>query len=179
MTTSPTSALVVCESMFGNTRALGDVIGEVLHERFDRVDVVTVDDAPPSLAGIELLVVGAPTHALGMSRPSTRLSAFDQGAPGVPGTGVREWIASLSPTVAPVSVALFDTRIRKPYLPGRAVRAMRRRFRRLHHRVVATTSFAVTGTPGPLAPGELDRARTWAAMLPAAHRSRVVPSSGA
>ena len=158
-------SLIVCESMFGNTRAVADAVADSLAAQFDSVDVVDVDDAPNSLTGVSLLVVGAPTHALGLSRPSTRQAAQKEGAPAPAERGVREWLATLGRPAEPMRAAVFDTRVRKPFLPGSAARAMRRRLRRRGFRVLAPMSFAVSGTPGPLVDGELDRARRWAAAL--------------
>ena len=69
-----------------------------------------------------------------------------------------------------------DTRINSPKVPGSAARAARRRLARLEFEIVAPPeSFFVTGREGPLAPGELDRARSWgrglATRVPPAHRT--------
>jgi hypothetical protein len=159
-----TRAVVVCESMFGNTRALADAVAASLALRFDRVDVVDVADAPLILDDVSLLVVGAPTHAFGMSRPSTRQAAHEQGAKTAE-RGVREWLADITRPEHRIRAAVFDTRIRKPLLPGSAANAMRRRLRRLGFDVFRPVSFGVAGTTGPLVDGELDRARRWAASL--------------
>jgi hypothetical protein len=162
-----TRAVVVCESMFGNTRAVGEAIARSLEARFDRVDVLDVADAPSRFDDVSLLVVGAPTHAFGMSRPSTRRAAGEQGAgiDAAAGRGVREWLATLDRPAGTVRAAVFDTRVRTPPVPGSAARAVRRGLRRLGFDVVAHVSFAVAGTPGPLADHELDRAAQWAAAL--------------
>jgi hypothetical protein len=87
-------ALIVVESWFGNTRAaraVADGLGE-----FMTVEVCEVGDAPARLApDVELVVVGGPTHAFGMSRPNTRRDAAQQ-AGVTTGTerGIREWLAS-------------------------------------------------------------------------------------
>ena len=90
-------ALVVFESMFGNTEKIAAAIGEGLATRMP-VDVVEVGIAPLDIdADTVLLVVGGPTHAFGMSRPQTRQDAVKQ-AGGTPGPLVegelsraREW----------------------------------------------------------------------------------------
>ena len=71
------SALVVVATYFGNTRHLADVVANGL--RSDGIDtvVVTVEDAPTQLDdGIELLVIGAPTHDLGLSTAQSRQAAY-------------------------------------------------------------------------------------------------------
>ena len=109
-------ALVVVESSFGNTRAVAEAVAEGLGD----AEVRSVETAPDELAGIDLLVVGGPTHAFGMSRDGTRAEAIRQGAPGEPGRpGIREWLATLKPPEG-LAVATFDTRVAKArHLPGR------------------------------------------------------------
>jgi hypothetical protein len=175
-TAQTTRAVVVCESMFGNTRAIAEAIAESLVQGFDRVEVFDVADAPSTFEGVCLLVVGAPTHAFGMSRPSTRQAAVDQGAPTGAARGVREWLAAVDRPSTAIRAAVFDTRVRKPLVPGSAAQAVRRRLRRLGFDVFAPVSFGVTGTPGPLVEGELDRARQWAAALDVLARP-TVPTS--
>ncbi len=68
-------ALLVVESSFGNTAAIGQAVAQGLSQHAT-VEVVHVDHAPDDLPpGIELLVVGAPTHAFSLSRESTRRDA--------------------------------------------------------------------------------------------------------
>jgi hypothetical protein len=160
-----THAVVVYESMFGNTRAIAEAITHSLAAHFDRVDQFDVADAPLRLDGVSLLVIGAPTHAFGMSRPSTRRTAQEQGAGASPERGVREWLAELERPSHDVLAAVFDTRVHKSLLPGSAAKAVRRRLRRLGFDVLGAVSFDVSGTPGPLGAGELERARHWAAAL--------------
>jgi hypothetical protein len=64
-------ALVVVESVFGNTRRIAEAISSCLSTQID-VRMVDVAEAPTELAGIDLVVVGGPTHAFGMTRLSTR-----------------------------------------------------------------------------------------------------------
>jgi len=159
------SALVVVESMWGNTRAVGDAVGRGLSG--DPL-VVDVADAPSTLPqDVDLLVVGGPTHAFSMSRSKTRQEAIVRGAQqGPEETGIREWMAQLAPPDS-VDVATFDTRVEKVRrLPGSAAKAAAKEVRR-HHlgRLVATESFYVDDIEGPLLDGELERAETWGAHL--------------
>ncbi len=158
-------ALVVVESWFGNTLAVASAVADGLGN-FMTVDVRSVDDAPAELAeGVDLVVVGGPTQVFGMSRPNSRRDAVKQaGSSARVDVGVREWLAS-----APAGIrrgAAFDTRIDKGWVPGSAARGIARRLRRLGATLVAEPeSFVVTATPGPLAAGELDRARQWGEQL--------------
>ncbi len=82
------------------------------------------------------------------------------------GIGLREWPGTVHGGSASVAAAAFDTRIKKPRLPGSAARAAEKRLRRLGFRILApATSFYVTGTLGPLLGGEPQRARRWGELL--------------
>lgn len=171
-------ALVVYESMFGNTRVIAEAITRGLAGGpGNGMDVrcVEVGRAPTTVdEGLDLLVVGAPTHAFSLSRASTRRDALDQGEGREivsPGIGVREWIEAVE---APrgTDVATFDTKVRKPRLPGSAAKAARKRLHaRGLHPVAAPTTFYVGGTTGPLLDGEARRAGGWGGEL-AARASR-------
>ena len=176
--------LVVHESHFGNTRAVAEAVADGITDeiadgiahgtgpgRAEGVAVVDVTDAPDRLAAdVDLLVVGAPTHAFSMSRVSTRRDALGQGAePGHDARGIREWLATLTLAGAAPAVATFDTRVTAVRrLPGSAAHAAGRSVVR-HHlgEVVDSASFFVDDSHGPLADGELDRARAWGRSLAA------------
>lgn len=159
------SALVVHESMWGNTRRVAEAVGRGLGPGVPVVDVADAPDALPE--EVHLLVVGGPTHAFSMSRASTRQDAVSKGAPsGHEGRGIREWLDALTPS-HPVDVATFDTRVAKMRkLPGSAAKAAGRTVKR-HHlgRLVDSESFFVEDMEGPLLDHELDRAEEWGATL--------------
>lgn len=167
-------AVVVYESMFGNTqeiaRAIADGLGSV-----PGMEVVTeeVGRAPALVAGADLLVVGAPTHALTLSRPATRKDAASKarGALVSAGVGVREWLEVVELAGAPPVAATFDTRIKKPLLPGSAAKAARRLLHRRGIQVVDVESFWVADLLGPLRDGEVERARRWGVGLAAGARA--------
>lgn len=162
-----TRALVVYESMFGNTRQVAEAIAVGLMSHL-AAEVVEVGAAPAgAVDDVGLLVVGGPTHAFGMSRPATRRDAGEQATAPLasPGIGVREWLERLEVT-AGVAAATFDTRVDKPRVPGSAAKAAAKRLRRLGARLVdPPTSFFVHGTPGPLLDDELERATRWGEAL--------------
>lgn len=162
-------AAVVYESMFGNTATIATAVANGLRSSGVQVKVI-----PVALAGDDLLqdhdlvVVGAPTHALGLSRPSTRADAVRQGAPAeVEARGVREWLEDLTDTdPESVRIATFDTRVRAMrHLPGSAARHVAHMLRRRGYDVPPATSFYVAGTEGPLAHDEAARASDWATNL--------------
>jgi hypothetical protein len=159
-------SLVVYESWFGNTQHIAERIALALQEE-GQVELMSVDDPVPSLEGFDLLVVGAPTHVHGLSGKRSREAAVDQGGFGEIGIGVRGFIAELSDGVQGPRAAAFDTRANKSVLlVGSAARGIARRLRDRGYRLAAEPeSFFVTGTPGPLEEGELERATEWGTML--------------
>ncbi|MEV4805279.1 flavodoxin domain-containing protein [Nonomuraea sp. NPDC049421] len=170
-------ALVVYESMYGNTQQVARAVADGLATGMP-AEVTEIGAAPAHVGDeVTLLVVGGPTHAFSMSRASTRDSAAQQATGPLVSKdqGVREWLAALSTSSAGLCAAAFDTRVAKPRLPGSAARAITKRLRRVGVRVVVPPqSFYVTGTQGPLAAGELERARQWGESLAA---SFPVPAS--
>lgn len=131
------------------------------------VDLVTSDLAPQSLEDYDLVVVGGPTHAFSMSRPSTRAGAVrNNGALGAPEHGIREWIGGLRPAVRSIPAIAFDTRVESPRLPGSAAKAARDELRKLGLDTrTKTESFRVHGYDGPLVDHEIERAQGWARTL--------------
>lgn len=154
-------AVVVYESAWSATRHVAEAVSEGLGERL-RTELFAVGFAPPAHElDVELLVVGGPTHALGMSRPSGRgdVNTRDGQAP-----GIREWLASAEPLR--LRAAAFDTHVRRPSLPGAASKKAAKQLRRLGAELMAAPeSFWVERAEGPLLPGELERARAWGAEL--------------
>lgn len=167
-------ALVVYESMYSNTRHIAEEIAEGLRSSFPTETALARDAGAIDLEDVELVVVGAPTHAWGLSRTSTRESAMQDSIKhpdrlldsGQPGTGVREWLHDLAPAAGRRAVA-FDTRFDKPkVLTGSAARAIQRGLRHAGYELVAKPeSFVVMGMAGPLAPGEVERANQWGEAL--------------
>jgi hypothetical protein len=156
-------ALVVYESMFGNTKHVAEAIAAGLESALP-VAVTSVATAPESLdAGIGLLVVGGPTHAFGMTRTDTRRQAAAKATPvTVTRHGIREWLDRVEPGTSTIPSAAFDTKIKRPRLPGSAGRAAAKRLRRRGFFVVIPAeTFYVAATEGPLLNGELERATDW------------------
>jgi flavodoxin len=163
-------ALVIYESMFGNTKRVATAVADGLRESLD-VEMVEAGKAPASLLdGVDLVVVGGPTHAVSMSRQSTREDAVRQGAKADPHVyGIREWIDLLEAGPHSTKVATFDTRVgRVRHLPGSAAKAAAKGMRRQGYTLLEKPhSFFVQDTEGQLFDGELDRARAWGAQLAA------------
>ena len=171
------SAVVVHESIYGNTRAIAEAIAEALTP-LGEVEVRPVHEAG-SVDAAELLVVGGPTHMHGLTSSFSRRAAVKAGEEdGVAiesgagdEFGLRQWLAGLAGDGR--MAAAFDTRIdRSPKLTGVAGRGIARRLRGGGYELIADPeSFFVEDSEGPLAEGELERARAWGAKLAAAARA--------
>ncbi len=159
---------VVYESMFGNTEDVARAIAEALGDqaRVTLGEVGTTDVR--SVDGVDLLVVGGPTHMHGMSTTTSRKAAADNAEEPVvsSGEGLRTWLLHL-PKTKKAPAAAFDTRLaNSPWLTGSAAKKYARRLRRRGYRlVVRPESFLVADSEGPLVEGELERARGWATAL--------------
>jgi hypothetical protein len=151
-------AVVLYESLFGNTEAVARAIADGLAP-IGQVTLVPVGEAPQGIErDADLLVLGGPTHAWGMSRPETRKSPKAH----VYSTGVREWLEISRPAPG-TKAAAFDTRFQKPrWLTGSAALRIARRLEQGGYKLVLPPqSFFVQHTEGPLREGEEDRARRW------------------
>lgn len=164
-------AVVVYESMWGNTARIARAIAEGIGSDLD-VHLVDVSHAPPAPGpAIALLVVGGPTHAFSMSRANTRADARRQGAPEPRGQdiGLRDWISALPEPPHGQQLVTFDTRVgRVRHLPGSAAKAAARlAHARGYPRFAPSESFYVNDVSGPLLDGETTRANHWGHQLAA------------
>jgi hypothetical protein len=164
--------VVVYESMFGNTKIVGDAIAEGLRGA-GKVEVGTVDDASPEEAhDAALIVAGGPTHAHGMARPDAHRSVAKSDphhkyGPVLPGReSLRGWLERLQ--TGQTKAAALDTRFDKPkWLTGSAATKIARRLGSKGYSVIGAQSFFIRTTGGPLADGERERAVAWGRDLAA------------
>lgn len=165
-------AVVVYESMYGNTRAVAEAIGEALRRGVETavLPVAHADTAQARTA--DLIVAGAPTHALGMPRPKTRQAAVEAAGrpdsgltlePGADGAGMREWLPTLGSGRG--AAAVFDTRMRMPSFLGHAARPIRRLLGRSGVGLLDKPQSFFVDKQHRLLPGELERAGAWGATL--------------
>lgn len=163
-------ALVVYESMFGNTAQVAQAVADGLGESLD-VQLAEVSDAPGEVdPEVALIVAGGPTHVFSMSRENTRADAIGRGAQeGEREFGLREWMAALPSRRHTAKIATFDTKIESMrYAPGSAAKGAAKAARRHGYEAAANAeSFYVREVDGPLVVGETDRARAWARELAA------------
>jgi hypothetical protein len=157
-------ALIVYESMFGNTRDIARAIANGVAPTLP-TDVVNVGDAPPEPGPeVQLLIVGAPTYVFGLSTPRTRATAARRaGHPfGVAAVGAREWLEAMPYAAGRREATTFDTRLRVHGLPGSASKGAAKRLSSRGYRMLwPPRSFIVTHPNRSLDEREVDRARLW------------------
>ena len=163
-------ALVVYESIYGNTRHIAEAVACGLRQSITTEMIRARDAGGIDFDDVRLVVVGAPTHAWGLSRERTRESAALNASvhpdclleSALLGSGVREWLHGL-PRFHGCRGVAFDTRYDKPkLLTGSAARSIQRGLHAAGFLSFGEPhSFLVAGTTGPLAFGEIERAREW------------------
>ncbi|MFF0814893.1 flavodoxin family protein [Rhodococcus sp. NPDC003318] len=165
--------LVVYESMFGNTRHVAEAIARGAAAS-GAVTTLPVSQArQEDLSGYDLVVVGGPTHAHGMSRPSTRRGAVKTASdpdndvtlePHAADDGIRDWLASLPHGHG--NAAAFDTRGHAPaFLTGRASKGIGRKLRHLGYDLVVDSESFLVDKQSHLEDGEENRAEQWGRSL--------------
>jgi hypothetical protein len=171
MEVSDVRALVVYESMFGNTQKIAVAVGEGIATVMP-AETVEVASAPTTIPDdVALLVIGGPTHGHGLAKAASRASAAKTAGDGLVsrGLGLDEWIERVGPARAPAAV--FDTRIKGPgFLWGSAAKAAAKRLAGRGFRLAEQPeSFLVGGPTGPqfdrVVEGEVERARAWGASV--------------
>ena len=154
-------ALVVYDSLYGNTEKIAQAIAGVLKSQAE-VSILRVGDVKPQhLARLSLLVAGTPTHG---GRASQATNA---------------WLKTLpAGCLRGVKVTAFDTRVPVPEVTPRIFANLARLFgynaaprvadalvKLGGTLVLPAEGFAVKDTKGPLLDGELERAAAWAQQV--------------
>ena len=166
-------ALVIYESIYGNTREIAEAIAMGIGESAEVHLVPTVEALDALTENPDLVVIGGPTHVHGMSREGTRRAAIQDGSkpgstlrvdPHADGPGVRDILKSIKTLDA--YAAAFDTRMpMAPLVTGRAAKGIARELRRRGARMVTPPESFQVDKETHLDPGEVDRARRWGAQL--------------
>jgi Flavodoxin len=173
-------ALVVYESMYGNTQVIAGNIADGLRGDYEVTLVPAADATAELVAGADLLVVGAPTHMHGLPSASTRRLAAQAAAmegsglrmaPGAGGPGMRDWLRDLGRRDG-LAAAAFDTRLNGvPVFTGRAGRPIARLLKRHGYRLIAAPESFLVGSQNTLLDGEAARARRWGMTLGAVSKT--------
>jgi flavodoxin len=146
-------ALVVYDSVYGNTEKVAQAMAAALECEAHRVAAVT----PEQLAGLDALIVGSPTQAF---QPLKPVKAFLKGIPAGKLNGIK--------------VAAFDTRMDVKKVGNAVLTVFAKLFgyaaepigkqlvKKGGTQAVPPEGFLVEGSEGPLQEGELERAAEWA-----------------
>jgi len=172
-------ALVVYESMYGNTHAVAIDIAAGLRATHE-VTLVPVTRATRELvAAADLIVAGCPTHVHRMPTVTSRRAAAEaarkEGSglnldPDADGPGLRAWLEGLSADNK--LAAAFDTRVSGfPVLTGRASRGISRLLRSCGYHVLVPPESFLVSKENTLLNGETARARSWGALIGEAART--------
>ena len=157
-------AIVVYESLWGNTAAIARAIAEGIGPEARALS--TAEAAGSAIADADLIVAGAPVIAFSLPSEKVRESlAANRGrepAPDLSHPSMRSWLDALP--AGHGRSAAFETRFW--WSPGGATAGIVRGLERAGYRPVAKPHrFIVKGTYGPLRDGEVERARLWGAEL--------------
>ena len=158
-------AIVVYESLWGNTAAVARAIAEGIGP--ETITLSTAEATADLVAGADLIVAGSPVLAFKLPteqiRDSLRTQPIDAPAPAdLSHPSMRSWLAGLR--MGNARSAAFETRVRGPF--GHATPEITKALATAGY--LSTTkplSIIVMGKYGPLKEGELERARQWGAEL--------------
>jgi len=158
-------AVVVYESLWGNTAAVARAIAEGIGP--DAIALSTREATPARIAGAEIVVAGSPL--LGFSLPTEQMResirtgpAYASNPADLSSPSMRSWLDGLAP--ASGRGAAFETRIW--WSPGSAAKSIAAALEEAGFPCDGgVEKFIVKGKYGPLKTGEIERARQWGAAL--------------
>ena len=153
-------ALIVYDSVYGNTEKIAKAIGDSLAD-LESTEVLKVSEVKlEKLHEIDLLIVGSPTRAF---KPTKAIVDF---LIQIPSDGIKG-----------IKVAAFDTRVNTEDVNSRILNGLVKLFgyaakpisdklmKKGGNLVVPPEGFFVKDTEGPLKEGELERAAQWAKQV--------------
>lgn len=161
-------AVVIFESLWGNTAAVAGAIAEGLGPD---VPALPPDEAVgDALANVDLIVAGAPVLAFNLPTEQIREGVRKDPGPKAPRPAdlshpsLRSWLDALP--AGSGRFAAFETRVR--FSPRGATSTIADKLEKAgYRRLAGDERFVVKGKYGPLRDGELERARAWGAELAA------------
>lgn len=158
-------ALVVYESLWGNTAAIARAIADGIGPEARALS--TADATPEAMAGATLVVAGSPLFAFQLPTPAIRETIRKKAAtfpapPDLSHPPLRAWLETLP--AGQGRAAAFETRMW--FSPGGATGAILKGLGKAGYSPLARGKrFRVSGMYGPLKSGEIERARAWGAQL--------------
>ena len=162
-------AVVVYESLWGNTAAVAGAIAEGIGAHAQALS--TAEATGEAICGVDLIVAGSPV--LGFKLPTEKMREGARSNPGgrpprpadLSHPSLRSWLETLP--AGHGRSAAFDTQVRGPF--GKAAPKIAEALEKAGYaRLADPVGFTVAGKFGPLRKGELERARRWGSELAAA-----------
>ncbi len=153
-------ALVIYDSVFGNTEKVAQSVGKALGSPKE-AQVVRVTDANiDQLKGLDLLIVASPTRGFQATEPTTKfLKSIPEN--GLQGMRVSAFDTRISPEK--IGSPIFRFIVTKGgYADKRIAKLLVQKGGQL---VEPTGGFFVEESEGPLTEGELERAAEWAKKI--------------
>ncbi len=156
-------AVVVYESLWGNTEAIARAVAEGLGA--GAVALHTGQAGPDAVAGADLIVAGAPLLGFALPTEDMRESVRKNAAAppaDLANPSMRSWLEAVPGGAG--RCAGFETRIW--WSPGSAAKTIAESLgAKGYAQACEPHKFVVKGKYGPLKDGELDKARAWGAEL--------------
>lgn len=158
-------AVVVYESLWGNTAAVARAIAEGFGPQAQAMS--TAEATQDVLAGADLVVAGSPLFAFQLPTAKIRETIRRKAAsfpapPDLAHPALRAWLETVP--AGKGRSAAFETRMW--FSPGGATGAILRALKKAGYAPLARGKrFGVAGMTGPLKRGERERARAWGERL--------------
>ncbi len=147
--------LIIYDTVHGNTKQVAEAIGEGFGSD-NGVQVVQADHPDAnSLSGIDLLIIGSPTHG---GWYTEAIKSFINAHPADALKNLKA--AAFDTSSTKVEKSAFVKFIINFF--GNAAPRIAKTLRNKGANVIASASFLVMDMEGPLQDGELDRAKSWA-----------------
>lgn len=153
-------ALVLYDSVFGNTAKVAQAIGEALKPDCDVVVKQVAESTPADFDGIDILIAGSPTRGFKATPAFNKLlNELSRNAL----QGVRVGAFDTRMDVVTVDNKVLTSLVK---VFGYAAEPTSKRLEKKGGRVVlAPAGFIVKDSEGPLMEGELERAASWARAI--------------
>jgi len=157
-------AIVVYESLWGNTAAIAKAIAEGIGPGARALSTAEANVAITAEA--DLIIAGAPVMAFRLPTDMVRKGVGEDKKhanhpPNLSAPSMRSWLAALPKGKG--KAAAFDTQFKwSPSATGAIIKGLERAG---YQKAAKPQKFIVKGTYGPLKEGELERANAWGKEL--------------
>ena len=158
MTAKGNKALIVYDTLFGNTKKIAEAIEEGLSNIYDSKLMSAKDVRLNDIEDIQLLILGSPTHGGRYSEP---VKAFFDTLPDKSLEGIKA--SSFDTSIPMDDKGWFIRLLIKTF--GYAAPRISKEMSKKGANTIGSETFWVLDREGPLKDGEIERARVWAASL--------------